>query len=389
MCCKPVHGDAAFDEDPVHLGHDVACGPLGQRDAQPFRFDRDVDGAELRRVEQAAGLFRFRALDLELEGRARQQLGNGALADHLAPIHDGDRIARALDLVQEVRGQHDRSSLGDERLDHVAHVEHAAGVEAVHGLVEDEELGVTEQAGRDTQTLAHAHGVLRHLVVGPVQDADTLERRGDAGLGRRLTCRGEDLQVLPAGQVSVEAGFVDDGPHPGQRLVAMARDGMAEERHRAGVGVGQTEEDPDQGRLPGPIGPEIPEGAASRDQEFHAIDGDVLPEPLREPVRLDRPRAGATGGTRYRGLIQRDGGHAVSLYRVCPYIPSMHNAARQCQPANPRAWLVLAPPIRSDGPSRRDREDSSRKPALLRGNGGQPRVPLWLRQARRRPPRIP
>ena len=28
------------------------------------------------------------------------------------------------------------------------------------------------------------------------------------------------------------------------------------------------------------------------------IDGDVLPEPLREPVRLDRPRTGSIGGTR-------------------------------------------------------------------------------------------
>ena len=108
--------------------------------------------------------------------------------------------------------------------DHVAHVEHPAGVEAVHRLVEDQQLRIPEEAGGDAQALAHAHGVLRHLVVGAVQDADTLERRLDAALGRRLARRRQDLQVLAAGQVAVEAGLVDDGADPGQRQVAVAWD---------------------------------------------------------------------------------------------------------------------------------------------------------------------
>ena len=57
-----------------------------------------------------------------------------------------------------------------------------------------------------------------------MQDADSLERRVDATLGGRLTCRGEDLQVLPTGQVAVEAGLVDDGPDPGQGPVTVAGD---------------------------------------------------------------------------------------------------------------------------------------------------------------------
>ena len=78
-----------------------------------------------------------------------------------------------------------------------------------------EQLRIPEEAGRDAEALAHAHGVLRHLVVGPMEDADSLERRVDAALGGRLTCRREDLQVLATGQVAVEAGLVDDGPDPG------------------------------------------------------------------------------------------------------------------------------------------------------------------------------
>ncbi len=166
-----------------------------------------------------------------------------------------------------------------------------AGVEAVHGLVEDEQLGVPEQAGGDAQTLAHAHGVLRHLVVGPMQDADALERRVDAALGRRLTRRGEDLQVLAAGQVAVEAGLVDDGPDPGQGHVTVSGDGVAEKGHRAGVGVGQSQQHPDQRGLAGAVRAEVAEGAAAGDEELDVVDGDVLAESLGQPVGLDGPLA--------------------------------------------------------------------------------------------------
>ena len=175
-------------------------------------------------VEQAAGPVGVGALDLDLEGRPGEQLGDRALPDDLAPVDDGHRVAGALDLVEEMRRQHDGAPLGHERQDHVAHVEHARRVEAVHGLVEDQQLRIPEEAGGDAQPLAHAHGVLRHLVVGPMEDADALERRVDAALGRRLTRRGEDLQVLATGQVAVEAGLVHDRPDPGQGHVTVPRD---------------------------------------------------------------------------------------------------------------------------------------------------------------------
>ena len=101
--------------------------------------------------------------------RPGQQFGDRALADDVAPVDDGHRVAGALDLVEEVRGQHHRAALGHEREDHVAHLVHAGRVEAVHRLVEDQQLGVAEQAGGHPEALAHAHRVLRHLVVGPVE----------------------------------------------------------------------------------------------------------------------------------------------------------------------------------------------------------------------------
>ena len=92
-------------------------------------------------------------------------------------------------LVQEVRGQHHRTTLRHERQDHLAHVLHACGVESVHRLVEDQQLGIPDQAGGHAESLAHAHRVLRHAVVGAVAQAHPLQRRSDTAPGRRLACR--------------------------------------------------------------------------------------------------------------------------------------------------------------------------------------------------------
>ena len=93
------------------------------------------------------------------------------------------------------------------------------------------------------------------------------------------------------GQVAVEPGLVDDGPDPRQRQVAMFGDGVSEQRHRAGVGVRQSQQHPDERGLAGAVGAEVAEGASPGDEELHAVHGDVLPEPLGQPVGLDGPLA--------------------------------------------------------------------------------------------------
>jgi len=79
------------------------------------------------------------------------------LADHLAVVDDGDRVARALDLVEEVRGEHHGATFAHERQDHVAHLVHASRVEPVHRLVQDQELRVSEETSGDPEALSHAH----------------------------------------------------------------------------------------------------------------------------------------------------------------------------------------------------------------------------------------
>ena len=67
------------------------------------------------------------------------------------------------------------------------------------------------------------------LSFAAVPDAHAFERRLDAALGRRLAGCRQDLQVLAAGQMAVEARLVDDGADTGQGQVAVPRDPVSEE----------------------------------------------------------------------------------------------------------------------------------------------------------------
>ena len=65
--------------------------------------------------------------------------------------------------------------------------------------------------------------------------------------------------------------------------------GNAEERHRAAIGPGQTEQGADQGCLPRTVRSEVAESGAPRHEKLHLIDGDGRAEALGQAVRLDRP----------------------------------------------------------------------------------------------------
>ncbi len=138
-------------------------------------------------------------------------------------IDDRDGVAGPFDLVQEVRRQHDRAALGDQRQDHVAHLAHTGRIETVHRLVQDQQLRITEQTRGDTETLAHPHRVLRHPIIGATGHSDPLERRSDAVPRRPFASRGKNLQVLAARQMAVKPGLVDDRTDTRQRHIAMLR----------------------------------------------------------------------------------------------------------------------------------------------------------------------
>ena len=89
--------------------------------------------------------------------------------------------------------------------DGVADLADAGRVEAVGRLVEDQERRVLEQRGRDGQALLHAQRVGLVAVAVAAGQADRARSRRRRGL-RRAEDAGEQLEVLPAGEVGGELG---------------------------------------------------------------------------------------------------------------------------------------------------------------------------------------
>ena len=90
---------------------------------------------------------------------ARGQLLERGLDDELAVVDDQHLVDRLRDLGEHVAGDEHRAPPRGERAQEVAQPAHALRVEAVGGLVEDQQLRVAEQRRREPQPLAHAQRV--------------------------------------------------------------------------------------------------------------------------------------------------------------------------------------------------------------------------------------
>ena len=96
------------------------------------------------------------------------QLADRALHHDAAPVDDHGARAHLLHLVQQVRAQEHRGAGRAQLADELAHVLHAARVEAAGGLVEHDELGAVQQRLGDAEALLHA----------VAEAADAVARRG-------------------------------------------------------------------------------------------------------------------------------------------------------------------------------------------------------------------
>src|SRR4051812_14493981 len=79
----------------------------------------------------------------------------------------------------------------------VTHPADARWVEAVGGLVEDQDLGIAEQRRGDREALAHPHRVALDASVSRSAQPDVLEDLVDAG-GGMAAGRGEDAEMVAA-----------------------------------------------------------------------------------------------------------------------------------------------------------------------------------------------
>ena len=164
----------------------------------------------------------------------------------------------------------------------VADLGDARRVEAVDGLVEDQDRRVGQQRQGDAETLAHPGRIAPGRTLADRRQVDQSERGGDPGT--RASVRpaprgGQDAQVLGSREVRVEDRGRDHRPDPLPGDPAQA-DRFAGDRHRPGVGPDEADQDAQGRRLAGAIRAEQTTHLAFLDHEVEPIEGGNPPVSL-------------------------------------------------------------------------------------------------------------
>ena len=216
----------------------------------------------------------------------------GALHLQLAERDDDGIVDGLGHLGQEVRGHQDGAALSGEIAHEVAQPGDALRVQAVRGLVEDEDVGVADERGGELEALAHTHRERADLALGVAAQADEIEDLvGTPVVVSTGACR--HAQVGPGPARRVEARRLQHGAdHRGrilEFLVATAVDGGG-----AHGGVHEAEQDAQRRRLAGAVRPENPvtrPGCTVKERSSTAL---TVPK-LFEAAKLDREAAARPG----------------------------------------------------------------------------------------------
>jgi len=146
---------------------------------------------------------RPRRLATHVPPPTRQELGHIAEGHELSPPDDGDALADPLHLVEQVRGEHHVDAVvGGHPLDEVQHLVALHGVEAVGGLVEQQQVGVVGDG------LGHLHPLAltgRHRAERAeplLAESDEVERI--ARSAARLVARQADAVVAVSDAIAEE-----------------------------------------------------------------------------------------------------------------------------------------------------------------------------------------
>ena len=106
-------------------------------------------------------------------------------------------------------------------------------------------------------------------------------------LARYVARLGQRQEVVPGLTAGVVGLGVEQGahlPHRGTQLLV----GDAVDGGRAFLGTGQAQDQPQRGRLAGPVGTQEPRHHPGLHFETEVVDGDFLPEVLRQVVDFDQ-----------------------------------------------------------------------------------------------------
>jgi hypothetical protein len=225
-----------------------------------------------------------------------QQVGHRQVGEETAVAEHDEVVGGLLHLAHQVAGDQHGAALVGEVAQQLPHPPDALGVQAVHRLVQHEDVGVAEQRPRDAEALSHAEGEAAHAVVGDALDADELDDLVHPRPGQAVALR-EGEQVRVRRPPRMPGARVDQGPHAAHRAGQVAV-GPAEHGHPSRGGPGQPEDAAHRRRLAGAVRAEEAGDPARLDGHGEIVDGDAGAVLLGQAVDLDHApsMASATAG---------------------------------------------------------------------------------------------
>src|SRR4029453_9000437 len=248
--------------------------------------ERPVQNPDASRSHESFGTLpcRGKRLGAYEERSPPPELGDRTLGDQRAASDDANPIADLLHLAQQMAREQHRAVARAQRTDQRAHLCHACWVEAVGGLVQDQEVRVLKKRRGQAKALSHALRVRLESVATSVPEADLVKRDVDALLAEAPVA-GHDPEVVSTGQVGVEARLLDDRAYANHARRVTRRAAQHDGRTRGGTD--QPEQHPNGGGLARPVRPEKPVHLPLSHREVQPVDGpDALPVDLCEVRRL-------------------------------------------------------------------------------------------------------
>ena len=131
------------------------------------------------------------------------ETGRGSLVEEGAPVDHDQPVADLLELTEDVGRHQDRPLAVSDPADELSHVVDPGGVEAVGRLVQDEQLGITEERRGEAEPLLHAERVLTESIRCSLAEPYQVQHVWD--LGNVMTGEGrDDPEVLGPGEPGPE-----------------------------------------------------------------------------------------------------------------------------------------------------------------------------------------
>ena len=309
---EPVHRDPAFDEDAVDLGDHVARRAGRQGDTQPRRVGADLRPPPRRwRVPRAGrGLDRARSIRPGARATCRPATRRSVPGARRCP---GPRWPR--------RRRSARTS--SRRCEDNTTVRPSATSDRIISRMSCMPAGSSPFIG--SSRISSSGSPIRQAATPrrwrmPIEYFDTLssarckmpdpfEGRPDAlARGRLARARRGCCEVLPARSDGRGTGARRRWPRPAP---GPCRDAGGPGVPSRDIVPASAWVSPSSTRMsvvfPAPFGTQVAEGASPGDEQLDAVDGDVVPESLGQPVGLDGPLA--LGGLVVGGVGECVGGH--------------------------------------------------------------------------------